>query len=171
MRIYLTGFMGSGKSTLGSKAALAMEVPFMDTDTIVESQSGLTIPEIFDRFGESHFRHLEADVLRQTAYYEKSIIATGGGMPCFDHNMAWMSQYGITIYLEWPDELLLKNLKQQSKPRPLLPHPEEPTSDARTLQLLHQRKSCYTQSAITIEMSGDEEKDLNMLVSTCRYIW
>ena len=61
MRIYLVGFMGSGKSTLGFKVANTLNVPFLDTDNIAEAHAGMTIPEIFETFGESYFRHLEAE--------------------------------------------------------------------------------------------------------------
>ncbi len=96
MRIYLIGFMSSGKTTMGQLVADSLNVPFMDTDQMIEEQSGMTIAGIFSTQGEKEFRDLEADVLRQSTIHEKAIIATGGGAPCFHHNMTWMNEHGIT---------------------------------------------------------------------------
>ena len=110
MRIYLVGFMGSGKSSLGQRVAANLEVPFFDTDSVIEAQAGMTIPEIFETFGELYFRQVESDILRQTTFYTKSLNATGGGLPCFEDNMAWMNVHGVTIYLQWPDHILREHL-------------------------------------------------------------
>ena len=75
---------------------------------------------IFNARGEDYFRHLEADILKQTAFYDKSIIATGGGMPCFGDNMHWMKEKGITMYLEWPDQIITKQLMKERASRPLI---------------------------------------------------
>ena len=98
MRIYLVGFMGSGKSSLGQRVAANLEVPFFDTDSVIEAQAGMTIPEIFETFGELYFRQVESDILRQTTFYTKSLNATGGGLPCFEDNMAWMNVHGAVSY-------------------------------------------------------------------------
>lgn len=171
MRIYLVGFMGSGKSTLGNRAAGVLEVPFFDTDNVVASQAGKSIPEIFELFGEQHFRNLETDVLRQTAFYPKSINATGGGLPCFNGNMDWMMKEGITVYLKWPDELLLKHLENHTVNRPLLNGINPDDRISVMIELLETRKPFYEQAAITLELEGELEKDLKLLEKTCKYIW
>lgn len=171
MRIYLLGFMGSGKSTLGQRIAGTFQVPFTDTDTIIESQSGLSITELFSAYGEEYFRHLEADVLRQTFYYTKSITSTGGGLPCYDDNMAWMKENGVTVYLQWPDEILQKHLLTIRQTRPLLSFLSDKEADFKIEHLLSQRKPFYEQSAITIEMSGHLESDYLLVERACRYIW
>jgi shikimate kinase len=171
MRIYLVGFMGSGKSTLGRRVAGIHDVPFFDTDQIIESQAGMSITEIFNTHGEDYFRHLETDVLRQTIFYPKSINATGGGLPCYDDNMAWMKQHGITVYLQWPDELIKKQLMHLRQSRPLLANLGEPETQLKIKDLLSTRKPIYEQSAITIEMKGIEEEDYILLEKACKYIW
>ncbi len=171
MRIYLIGFMGSGKTTLGQRAATFFEVPFVDTDSVIEAQAGLSITEIFTRFGEEYFRQLEADVLKQTAFYEKSIIATGGGLPSYHDNMAWMSHHGITVYLHWNEAMIQSNLSSHQHSRPLLAGLDEADTGKKISTLLSHRKPFYEQSAITIEMEGDTERDLEQLVRVCRYIW
>lgn len=171
MRIYLVGFMGSGKSTLGQRIAHDFNVPFFDTDGIAEAQSGMTIKEIFESYGEHYFRHLEADILRQSAFYPKSINATGGGLPCFEENMAWMKKHGITIYLEWPEEILKANLLTQREARPLLSSLSDADASLRIADLLQSRKTIYEEAAITIEMQGKAEEDYLLLQKTCKYIW
>src|SRR5690242_1710479 len=120
MRIYLVGFMGSGKSTLGQQVADSLQVPFFDTDLVIESQTDMSVAGIFAIRGEKEFRELEADVLRQTTIYDKALIATGGGTVCHFDNMQWMNEHGITMYLSWPDELLKSSLISRIGTRPLL---------------------------------------------------
>ena len=171
MRIYLVGFMATGKSTLGQRAASTFGVPFFDTDQVIESQAGMTIVEIFKTHGEDYFRHLESDVLKQTAYYPQSINATGGGLPCIGDNMDWMNKHGITFYLQWPDDVITLHLIKLRATRPLLAGLEESTAEIKIKDLLALRKPVYEQSAITLEMKGNEESDYLLLEKACKYIW
>ena len=171
MRIYLVGFMGSGKSTLGQRVALSQHVPCFDSATITEAQSGMTIPEIFETFGEHYFRQLEADILRKTTIYPKSINATGGGLPCYEDNMAWMNTNGITMYLQWPDEVLLKHVIEHRKSRPLLSHLDNIKAEESIATLLQSRKPVYEQAAITLELKGNLEADFLVVEKACKYIW
>ncbi len=171
MRIYLIGFMGSGKTTLGKQAADVLEVPFFDTDSAIESRTEKSISEIFEIFGEAHFRNLETETLNQSTSNSKSIIATGGGLPCFNGNMAWMNREGITIYLQWPDEVLVKHLENHRGDRPLLKRINGSDRKETVLELLQIRKPFYEQAAITLEMKGVVENDLKLLEKACKYIW
>ena len=120
MKIFLVGFMGSGKSTLGKKLAELMNVSFIDLDEKIESGEGKTINEIFSLRGEESFRKAEAEMLRKTKRNADAVIATGGGAPCFYDNMKWMNENGLTIYLEAaPGELYHRLLKERHT-RPLL---------------------------------------------------
>ena len=171
MRIYLVGFMASGKSTLGKRTAETLDAPFFDTDNVVEAQSGKSVSEIFEIFGEQHFRDLETDVLKQTSFYPKSINATGGGLPCFNGNMEWMKKEGITIYLQWPDEILMEHLKNHTMDRPLLNSLNTRERSEVVYELLQMRKPVYEESAITLEMTGALEEDFRLLEKACKYIW
>ena len=163
--------MGSGKSTMGQMVADTLQVNFFDTDVVIESQAGMTISGIFSTQGESAFRELEADILRQSVIYEKALIASGGGLPCFFDNMQWMNAHGITMYLSWPDDILKSHLIKQLSTRPLLEHlPAEEAEDKIAL-LLSERKPYYEMAAMTIEMEGNLEKDLMKLKNACWYIW
>ena len=97
--IILIGYMGSGKSTLGKKVARKLNYEFLDTDSVIEEQAGMTIADIFQQFGEPHFRTLEHDLLLSLKDRDKIVVATGGGMPCFKGNMDLLNELGKTFYL------------------------------------------------------------------------
>jgi len=171
MRIYLIGFMGTGKSTLGQHVADKLLVPFFDTDLVIESQTGMSIAGIFSTLGEKGFRELEADVIQQTNIYEKALIATGGGLPCFFENMEWMNEHGITMHLSWPIEILISNLLQQTSTRPLLQNLNSQDAEMKIKIMLEERMPFYEMASITIEMSGEIEKDKVLVEKACKYIW
>lgn len=171
MRIYLIGFMGTGKSSMGQRVSAGLNVPFFDTDSVIEAQAGMPVPEIFGTHGELYFRQLEADILRQTTFYPKSIIATGGGLPCFEDNMAWMNKYGVTLYLQWPDDVLKDHLGSLRNSRPLLSGLSDQEAGPEIDALLAARKPVYEASAITIEIKGDFEPDYLLIEKACKYIW
>jgi len=163
--------MGSGKSTLGSEVASFFQVPFVDTDDEIASSEGKTIADIFNASGEHQFRLLEKEVLFKTSSYDKAIVATGGGLPCFDENMQWINRNGISIYLQWPPDLLKRNVLSQRKDRPLLSSLSGKNAEEKMEELLAWRLPFYEQAAITIEMTGDQEKDKAVLIKACKYIW
>jgi shikimate kinase len=171
MRIYLVGFMGSGKSTLGQAVATHYKVPFLDTDIEIEKKEAMSIPDIFIDKGEYYFRDLETAILKTTKSVEKSIIATGGGLPCHDDNMNWILQHGIYIYLEWPLETLKKRLIGQETNRPMLNNFPKEQMEHQIEYLFLQRLPFYEKSAVTIEMTDDLEKNQATLIKACRYIW
>jgi len=118
--IFLVGFMGSGKTTLGRKLASRLGYMFMDLDHILEAQEGITIAEYFAKYGEDAFRKLESEVLKTTKYPEHAIISTGGGLPCFFDNMDWMNAHGKTIYIKLSPKTLADRLENEKEERPLL---------------------------------------------------
>jgi len=118
--IYLTGFMGSGKSYTGKRLAEVLGLPFLDLDEAIEKSAGKTITEIFAEDGEAAFRELETQTLRHTADLPPSVVSTGGGAPCFNDNMDWMNQQGITVFLDPPIGVLLQRLEVGRAHRPLL---------------------------------------------------
>jgi shikimate kinase len=136
---------GSGKSKLGKKLAKKLDYTFLDLDKEIEKKSGLSIPKIFEQWGEDHFRVLERDILFTTATLNRTIIATGGGAPCFYHNMEWMNLTGHTIYLKCSLQILLRRLHEKSKkPRPLLP-------DSSGIELEKQLKTLYLRRKMTYD--------------------
>lgn len=171
MRIYLIGFMGSGKTTLGSATANALSVPFIDTDQLVEEHFSLSVSDIFRQHGEPTFREQEAIILRSTNHNTKALIATGGGLPVHHDNMEWLSKNGITMYLQWPEEILIASLVTHRSIRPLLSELSSEEATQKAIQLLRERVSIYERSAITLDMTGVVEADQRLLEKACKYIW
>lgn len=171
MRIYLIGFMGTGKTTLGAKVAGMVNVPFIDTDHMIELQEGISISQLFASRGEDEFRHIEASVLRSTSSYDKALIATGGGLPVYHNNMDWLLDHGITMYLNWPEDILVANLMQHRSIRPLLSELTVEAATKKAISLLEERRPVYERSSMTLEMKGDVEVDNQTLEKACSYIW
>ena len=120
MRIFLVGFMGCGKSTLGKKLAHSLDHKFIDLDQYIEDEEGRTIQQIFDEDGEDYFRKLERVYLHRVIDEENVVISTGGGTPCYFDNMEQMNDYGKTIYVNMHPKALIPRLKNSSQLRPLL---------------------------------------------------
>jgi shikimate kinase len=118
--IFLVGFMGCGKTTLGRKLASRLGYEFIDLDHILEAQVGISITEYFSSFGENAFRNLESEVLKQTTYPENAVISTGGGLPCFFDNMQWMNTHGKTVYIKLSPKTLADRLENEKDKRPVL---------------------------------------------------
>ena len=119
MSVFLIGYMGSGKSTIGSKLSKIMDIPFIDLDSMIEKEIGISIHNIFRDKGEHFFREQEHSILTNLNFSNKSIIASGGGTPCFFNNHNFMKTIGPTIYLKVTPNELFKRL-QLDKKRPLL---------------------------------------------------
>ncbi len=120
MRLFLIGFMGSGKSRTGEKLAQLLQYPFVDLDEWIIDHAQMSIPLIFREKGEAYFRQLETKALRAQGRKSQLVIACGGGAPCFYDNMAWMNKNGITIFLDATPELLYQRLASEADSRPLL---------------------------------------------------
>lgn len=120
MRIYLIGYMGCGKSTLGRKLAAALQLSFIDLDTFLEEKYFRTIPQIFAEEGESGFRLKEQKVLHEVAAFDNIIVATGGGAPCFFDNMEIMNSSGFCIFLDIDTQSLVNRLIHAKTERPII---------------------------------------------------
>lgn len=149
-RIYLIGFMGSGKTSLVKRLANKLGYEWRDIDADIESATEMDIPAIFSEHGEDYFRKLEAQFLRTTGLEENMVVSCGGGTPCFEGNMLWMNENGITIYLEMTPKAIYSRIKDQLETRPLLQKiPEDKLLDHIT-EMLEQRLPFYEQSQLTI---------------------
>ncbi len=120
MRIYLIGYMGSGKSTLGRRLSKHLNVQFVDMDHYIEERNYKTIPQIFSEEGEAEFRKKERKALEELSEFTDIVIATGGGAPCFFDNIDLMNQSGKTIYLNIDPEILAERLIKSKTERPLI---------------------------------------------------
>jgi shikimate kinase len=119
-RIFIIGYMGTGKTTVGKELAKSLSLTFVDLDVHIQSQYHKTVPELFEEMGESAFRKIEQQALREVAGFENVIISTGGGAPCFFDNMEIMNQAGTTIYIETSPEVLADRLLASKSVRPLI---------------------------------------------------
>lgn len=119
-KVYIIGFMGSGKSTTGLKLAGLLGWAFTDLDRSIEERTGMTIPEIFSSHGETWFRKEEYEMLRNLPSDTNRVISTGGGTPCFEDNMEYMLETGLTIYLNLTPGQLKSRLSGSKGKRPLI---------------------------------------------------
>jgi Shikimate kinase len=119
-RIFLVGYMGSGKTTLGRVLSKMFNLTFVDLDWYIEERFHKTINELFAEKGEAKFRELEKRMLHEVTDFENVIIATGGGTPCFFDNMDYMNAHGKTVFLDVQTNALFQRLVVAKHLRPLL---------------------------------------------------
>ena len=167
--IFLVGMPGAGKSTIGRKLSQALDRPFLDLDDILEEKEGRPIREIFSTQGETYFRQAEASALREiTGQASGSIIATGGGAPCFYGNMDFMNQQGTTIYLKTPVNVLVDRLTGQGREqRPLVAGKSAEQINHFITETLTTRMQFYEAAQITYQSlsRGRDVDDLCRLIS------
>lgn len=120
MRIYLIGYMGCGKSTLGKKLSKHLGLQFIDMDHYIEKRNCKTVPQLFEEFGEEGFRERERKALEELSEFTDVVIATGGGAPCFFDNIDLMNRTGKTIYLNIHPKILASRLIESKTERPLI---------------------------------------------------
>jgi shikimate kinase len=119
-RIYVIGFMGSGKSTAGKSLAKKLGMEFTDLDSVIEETEGLKVREIFNTKGEDYFREKEASCLRALGKKKNIVVSCGGGTPCFHQNMDYMSSDGTVVYLKMSPAALASRLSSDRGQRPLI---------------------------------------------------
>lgn len=121
MKYFIIGYMGSGKSTLGKALAERKGIAFYDLDAYIEKVEGQTITDIFQSKGEIYFRNLEHRTLKQLLDKEEDfVLSLGGGTPCYAGNMELLTNNGVSIYLQYPLEVLVNRLWEEKAQRPLI---------------------------------------------------
>jgi shikimate kinase len=176
MKIYLVGFMGSGKTTVGRELAARIDAPFFDLDELVEASEKMSIKEIFAQHGEPYFRKRERDVLRSTKHLDGAVIATGGGTFTFDENVQFIKAEGLSVYLSAPYALLRARVGNKAADRPLF------ADDLAAHELYANRIRYYRMSDLTIDVRDEEtaseiaerlmlELPRSVLESTRRSTW
>jgi shikimate kinase len=153
--VYLTGFMGSGKSTIGPILANSLGWDFYDLDTIIENKTGMKIKEIFDVYGEDHFRILEREALLEISDNDKIVVSLGGGAIASEKNLEILKRTGLLIYLKLSTASAYKRLKyKQDRPVLLSDIGESISKDdlLKKINLLYEkRKKFYEQSDFIID--------------------
>lgn len=152
-KIYLLGFMGSGKSYAGRALAQQLGWQFYDLDTLIEVAAAQSITSIFEQEGAAYFRTLEAECLRNLYPSTAAVIALGGGTPCFHENMAWIKaqKQVSSIFLDPPIATLIQRLKAETTQRPLLQGKSLAALQTYIQQTLAERRPFYEQADYQVQ--------------------
>ncbi len=152
MRIFLIGFMGSGKTYWGSLLAQQLRLPFYDLDAIITETEGKAIGQIFSEKGEEYFRLLEKDILADIVKEHPALVLScGGGTPCFFKNIDLMKKEGTTVWLNTSIEVLTERLKKEKKTRPLIKNISDDDLRSFILKKMNDRRLYYEQADVHIE--------------------
>ena len=155
--IYLTGFSGTGKSTVGNVLAIMTGKDFVDVDLVIEEIEGKSIPDIFALKGEEYFRSVETECLREVSTRSETIVSTGGGVPVSLQNIEIMEDSGAIVWLKANPETILTRLSVQSQEtgvendRPMLVS-KQPLE--RIAKLLKSRQIAYQKSDLSVDTDG-----------------
>ncbi len=156
MKIVLTGFMGTGKTSVGRALSEKLGYAFIDTDVLIEEREGMPITMIFKEKGEDHFRQVEQAIVAEVSEMKNAVIATGGGVIKNRQNVKNLGNRGILVWLKADPEIILKRVMSEGGTRPLL-DVEEPLKEIN--KLLDERLPMYKQSDTSIDtnyMTPDE---------------
>ena len=165
MRIFLIGFMGSGKTHWGTRIAEKLQIPFYDLDAVIVNSEGMSISEIFVNKGEEYFRYMEKKTLEDlVAREENFVLSAGGGTPCFFNNIDFMKRNGKVLWLNTSLEALNQRLIKEKMSRPLLKGITEMGLRAYIIRKLSERKMYYEQADLMVhEETTDLESFISML--------
>ena len=151
MKLFLIGFMGSGKTHWGQLLAAKMDLPFFDLDAVIEQREKASITDIFTERGEEAFRYIEKEVLEKLVGAHKDfIISCGGGTPCFFNNIGFMKQKGLVIWLNTQIDTLVNRLLKQKNSRPLLKKLADTELKQYIISKILRRRLYYEQADIMV---------------------
>ena len=151
IRIFLVGYMGAGKTTLGKAVARKYKLSFVDLDWYIEERFHKTIKELFEEKGEAGFREIERNMLHEAGVFEDVVVSTGGGTPCFFDNMEFMNSLGDTVFLDVCPDVLFKRLRVAAQSRPVLRDKHEEELHAFIEEGLTKRNSYYNRAKYTFD--------------------
>lgn len=162
--IYIVGYMGAGKSTLGRKLALELGLGFIDTDIFIENRFRERIVDMFASIGEESFRRRERYVIEELSGMTNCVISTGGGLPCFYDNMSLLNATGLTVYLYASDDVLAERLEYCKRTRPTIKDKTGEELLAYIQSAMQVRRAIYEQAKLHISIEGvnssEEEQHL-----------
>lgn len=168
-RIFLIGYMGAGKTTIGRLLAARLNLSFVDLDLFIEKRFHKTINEIFAEKGEEGFRQIERDALHEVGEYENALISVGGGAPCFFDNIGFMNEKGQSIYLKVNTDVLSARLNSAKQMRPLLKDKSEAEIKDFIVSMIEKREPFYNQAKLVFDASefgnkGGIEQTISLLI-------
>jgi shikimate kinase len=161
-RIFLIGYMGAGKTTLGRILSRRLNFSFIDTDFYIEHRYRKKVGDIFNACGEQRFREMERRILCEVSEFERVVVSTGGGLPCFNDNMKLMNEKGTTVYLEASTDALAARLQASRTIRPVLQNRSGSELTAFIGEHLERRRPFYEQAGVRFQTdpmvtNGDAE--------------
>jgi len=156
--IFIIGFMGVGKSTIGKKLALQMNVNFIDVDNEIELSEKTTIKEIFKKRGEEYFRKIESTILKRIE--PNSIVACGGGLPCYNDNIKYINKNGVSIYLYADANNIFKRIKKDITNRPLINDMKKKDLKSYIKSKVRERSEIYKKANFTINTNTKSETEI-----------
>lgn len=158
VRIYLSGFMGAGKSTVGAVLADRLDWPFKDLDDVIEREEGRSIPEIFEQSGEAVFRDLETRHLDRLSRRDPPfVLAVGGGAPVQERNRTIMEETGLEVFLHVPFPVAFRRI-QEDEHRPLVP--DGPGAERKLRELWESRRESYLDAEWVVECNDDDPESI-----------
>lgn len=157
--------MGSGKSFWGRKWADKFNFRFIDLDEVIENQTGETILQIFEKEGETAFRHLERKTLENLVNEKDVIIACGGGTPCFFDNIQMMNNHGKTVYLKASANQIISRISLELHKRPLLKNLNDDELKSFIDDKLKEREPYYFQATITVPVDAVNENSIQSFIN------
>jgi shikimate kinase len=160
MRIYLVGYMASGKSNLGQLLAEKLGYSFLDLDDLFEKRFRISVIDFFEKYDEDGFRKIERSLLHETVDHDDVVVSTGGGTPCFYNNMRFIKKSGISIYLHWEVPALVNRLRHLKRKRPLLKDIPAGELEMKVGTQLAQREFYYKQADYTINAENIDLDDI-----------
>lgn len=159
MVIFLVGYMGCGKSTVGAVAARRLGFRFVDMDRELEREAGCSVSEIFARSGEEGFRAMEREFIeRMSDNGGDCVVATGGGAPCFGDNMRRLNEAGVTVYFKMSPEKLASRLRFGRAKRPLIRDLGDEELQSFIAENLERREPYYSQARLVIDCDGASDE-------------
>ncbi len=172
-RVFLVGYMGSGKTTLGKAYAEAVNLQFIDLDCYIEQRYCKTISDLFAEGGEDGFREIERKMLHEVGEFENVLVATGGGTPCFFDNMDYMKKAGATVFLDVRPQVLFRRLRLAKAKRPLLADKTDDELMQTIADALEKRSPYYLKAEYVLnaecleskEQIGESVKNLRALLN------
>lgn len=162
MKIFLIGFMGSGKTFRGKALSKKLNLPFFDLDEQIVNSENKSINRIFDEDGEEYFRKKEKEILHIiTESHSSFVMACGGGAPCYFNNIEYMNNSGTTVWLNTPIPVLFERLSLERNQRPLMKTLTDAQLKGFIIKKFSDRKIYYEQADVCIE---DENVSLDQII-------
>lgn len=159
--IYLIGFMGAGKTTVGTILAKRLNREFCDTDAMIEERLKESIAQIFKRRGETYFRKVESEIVQKVTEFESTVVSLGGGAVLLQKNWTLVQQSGVSVYLKWEHGVLISRILYDSE-RPLVDKLKKSLRPVELVNLLNKRRELYERADYIVNC--DESMTSNQVV-------